>query len=155
MSTKKLTPRQVRWAEFLSEFNFVISYQSGKKNNKADVLIRKPNKWPTNNKDKRHKHNIRVLLLPNWIDHEAELQVIEENHTDWTNSDTNSNTSDKTSPLPKWVIESNQNNKLCSKIRLYLANPKRLKKLKVYLKSLRVENELLIKGNWLWVVNKD
>ena len=26
MSTKKLTPRQVRWAEFLSEFNFMISY---------------------------------------------------------------------------------------------------------------------------------
>ena len=26
MSTKKLTPRQVRWAEFLLEFNFVISY---------------------------------------------------------------------------------------------------------------------------------
>ena len=44
MTTKKLTLRQVRWAEFLSEFNFVISYQSGKKNNKANTLIKKPNK---------------------------------------------------------------------------------------------------------------
>ena len=44
MTTKKLTPRQVRWAEFLLEFNFVISYQSGKKNNKANTLTRKPNK---------------------------------------------------------------------------------------------------------------
>ena len=26
ISIKKLTPRQVRWAEFLLEFNFVISY---------------------------------------------------------------------------------------------------------------------------------
>ena len=26
MTTKKLTPRQVKWTEFLSEFNFVISY---------------------------------------------------------------------------------------------------------------------------------
>ena len=49
MSTKKLTLRQVRWAEFLSEFNFVISYQNGKKNDKADALTRKPNKRPTNN----------------------------------------------------------------------------------------------------------
>ena len=38
MTTKKLTPRQARWMEFLSEFNFVISYQSGKKNNKANAL---------------------------------------------------------------------------------------------------------------------
>ena len=73
MSIKKLTPRQVRWAKFLSEFNFVISYQSGKKNNKANSLTRKPNKQPINNKDKRCKHSVRVLLPPNRINHEAEL----------------------------------------------------------------------------------
>ena len=44
MTTKKLIPRQARWAEFLSEFNFVVTYQSGKKNNKADALIKRPNK---------------------------------------------------------------------------------------------------------------
>ena len=44
MTTKKLTPRQARWAKFLSEFNFVVTYQSGKKNNKADALTKKPNK---------------------------------------------------------------------------------------------------------------
>ena len=43
MNIKKLTPRQVRWAEFLSEFNFVISYQSGKKNDKTDTFTKKPN----------------------------------------------------------------------------------------------------------------
>ena len=32
MSTKKLTLRQARWAEFFSEYNFVIKFQSGKKN---------------------------------------------------------------------------------------------------------------------------
>lgn len=26
ITTKKLTPRQLRWAELLSEFNFIISY---------------------------------------------------------------------------------------------------------------------------------
>ena len=52
-------------------------------------------------------------------------------------------------------MESNWNNKLCSKIRLYLANPKGLEKPEVYLKGLRVKNRLLMKGNRLWVANKD
>ena len=73
MSMEKLTPRQARWAEFLSEFNFVISYQSGKKNNKANAFMRKPNKQLINNEDERHKHIVCVLLPPNRIDHEAEL----------------------------------------------------------------------------------
>ena len=65
MSTKKLTSRQVRLAEFLLEFNFVISYQNSKKNNKADALTRKSNKQPTDNENKRHKHSVRMLLSPN------------------------------------------------------------------------------------------
>ena len=73
MSMKKLTPRQIRWAEFLSEFNFVINYQSGKKNDKADALTRKSNKQLINNKNEQRKHSIRMLLLPNWINYEAEL----------------------------------------------------------------------------------
>ena len=81
MSTKKLISRQVRWAEFLSEFNFVISYQSGKKNNKADALMRKPNKQPTDNEDEQHKHSVCVLLSPNQIGHKAELQPINKDHS--------------------------------------------------------------------------
>lgn len=38
MTTKKLTRRQACWAEFLSGFNFVISYTPGKENQKADSL---------------------------------------------------------------------------------------------------------------------
>ena len=77
MSTKKLTLRQVKWAKFLSVINFVINYQSGKKKDKADALMKKPNKQSTNNKDKQCKHSIHVLLPPNQIDHEAELQPID------------------------------------------------------------------------------
>ena len=155
MSTKKLTPRQVKWAKFLSEFNFVISYQSGKKNDKANTLMRKPNKQPINDENKQCKHSVRVLLSPNQIDHEAELQLIEENHANQTNSDTDSNASDETSPLPEQVMESNWNNELCSEIYLCLTNPEGLEKPEVYLKNLRVENRLLIKENWLWVADKD
>ena len=123
-----------------------------------DTLTRKPNKRPTEDKDKQRQYCMHVLLLPNWINYEAELQPIEENDEDYanqTNSDTDSNASDnKTSLLSEWVIESNQNNELCNKICLYLTNSKGLDKPDAYLKSLRVENKLLMKGSQLWVADE-
>ncbi len=44
MTTKKLSRRQTRWAEFLSGFNFVISYTLGRENGKADSLTCQLNK---------------------------------------------------------------------------------------------------------------
>ena len=73
MTTKKLTPRQVRWAKFLSEFNFKVTYQSGKKNDKADALTRKPNERPISDEDDRQEHRMQVLLPPARI----EMQLIE------------------------------------------------------------------------------
>ena len=136
----------------------MISYQSSKKNNKADAVTRKPNKRPTNNEDKQHKHSVRVLLPPNQIDHEAELQPIDEDFSKvsdkvpgevWANSEAISDASEEMSTLLKQVMESNQNNKFCNKICAYFANSKGLEKLEAYLKDLRVENGLLMKGNWL------
>ena len=40
-TTKILNRRQARWAEILSEFNFVITYRPGEKNGKADALSRR------------------------------------------------------------------------------------------------------------------
>ena len=48
MTIKKLTRHQAHWVEFLSGFNFVISYTSGKKNQKADPLTDYPNDLPIN-----------------------------------------------------------------------------------------------------------
>ena len=67
--------------------------------------MKKPNKRSTNNKDKWRKHSVCILLPPNWINHKAELQSIEEDYANQTNSDTNSNASDKTSLLPEQVME--------------------------------------------------
>ena len=47
MTTKKLSRRQARWAEFLSGFNFVISYTPSRENGKADSLTCRPNDCPT------------------------------------------------------------------------------------------------------------
>jgi hypothetical protein len=38
MTTKKLSRRQTRWAEFLSRFNFQVTYRPRKQNGKADAL---------------------------------------------------------------------------------------------------------------------
>ena len=40
MSTKKLSRRQARWAEILSQYDFVISYRPGAANGKADAISR-------------------------------------------------------------------------------------------------------------------
>ena len=77
MTTKKLTPRQARWAEFLSEYNFIISYQSGKKNEKADALTRKPNEQPINKNDERLEHRMQTLLPPERFEHVVNLEPIE------------------------------------------------------------------------------
>lgn len=73
MTTKKLMLRQMRWAEFQSEFNFVISYQSGKKNDKADALMQKPKDCPTDKEDKRLEHHMRMLLSPKYFEQSVEL----------------------------------------------------------------------------------
>ena len=41
MSTKQLNRRQVRWAKFLSKFNFKIIYRSEKQDIKLDNLTRR------------------------------------------------------------------------------------------------------------------
>ena len=46
MTTKVLTRRQARWAEFLSEFDFTITYSPGPLNTLPDVLSRRDNVYP-------------------------------------------------------------------------------------------------------------
>ena len=62
ITTKKLTPRQAKWAEFLFKFNFIVSYQTGKKNNKADALTRKLKRRLINNKNEWQEHRMQTLL---------------------------------------------------------------------------------------------
>ena len=62
MTTKKLTRRQARWAEFLSGFNFVISYTPGKENQKADSLTRCPNNLLSSENNDCQQHQLQTLL---------------------------------------------------------------------------------------------
>jgi hypothetical protein len=44
--TKELNKRQIRWYEFLSEFDFEIIYRKGSENGRADVLSRREDLKP-------------------------------------------------------------------------------------------------------------
>ena len=68
MSTKQLNQRQVRWAEFLSQFNFVIMYRPGSKATLPDALSRLPGTKPKDGDDERLRHRAQVILSPERID---------------------------------------------------------------------------------------
>lgn len=64
MTTKQLNRRQARWAEFLSEFHFIIKYRPGKQGTKPDSLTRRPGDIPKGVMDERIQRNSQVLLPP-------------------------------------------------------------------------------------------
>jgi hypothetical protein len=79
LATKTLTRRQARWSLFLSEFNFVIMYQKGIKNNKADALSRRHDHEIT---EEERKLQVKALLKPENFEqlHVATLR----NQPEWT-----------------------------------------------------------------------
>ena len=64
MSNQKLNHRQVRWALYLSRFNFVLKYISGSKMGKVDGLSRRPD-WEVGiEKDNEEQ----VLVKKEWLE---------------------------------------------------------------------------------------
>ena len=61
-STKKLSRRQTKWAQILSWYNFIIMYQTGKQNAKADALTRRPQDLPNSEDNERQKHQLQTVL---------------------------------------------------------------------------------------------
>ena len=65
MTTKKLIRRQIRWFEFLSQYNFVIMYQSDAQNVKTNALIKRFNDQSFEKIKDRLEHQIKTLLFTN------------------------------------------------------------------------------------------
>jgi len=61
MTTKKLSVRQARWMQELSQYNFKIEYRPGKEGGKPDALTRRARDLPTAG-DKRLTRNVGILL---------------------------------------------------------------------------------------------
>ena len=98
MTTKKLSRRQACWAEFLSGFNFVISYIPGRENGKADSLTRRPNDCPADDHDDRQQHLLQTILPPERL----EISSIDP---------------DKSKTTPERVIQANLVDFYCTKLR--------------------------------------
>ena len=150
MTTKKLTPRQARWAEFLSKYNFVISYQSGKKNKKADALTCKPNERPVDRNDERLEHRMQMLLPPERFEHVVNLQPIEVENENSPNEDITSavdpaEPNENHSTLPEEVKSANRVDDLCTEICAYLEAPSNREKPTTHLNSCRISSGLLMK----------
>ena len=64
MTKKRLTERQVRWAEFLSQFDFKLDYRPGAHAVIPDVLSRREQDLPEDANDSRVAEREKVLLPP-------------------------------------------------------------------------------------------
>ena len=62
LTAKQLNQRQVRWSEFLSQFNFVISYRPGSKALIPDTLSRLPGLKPKDASDERLQQRFRAMI---------------------------------------------------------------------------------------------
>ncbi len=63
MTTKNLSKRQICWAEFLSGFNFIISYIPGRENRKADSLTCWLNNCPADDHNDWQQYLLQTICL--------------------------------------------------------------------------------------------
>ena len=70
MSTKQLSRRQARWSEFLSRFNYHITYRPGKAGGKPDALTRRSGDLPKegDTQDPRHLYQHQTVLKSHVLD---------------------------------------------------------------------------------------
>ena len=62
ITSKNFNKKQTRWAEFLFEFNFLITFRANKKNTKTNNFTRKIENLFANEENERKKHNHKKLL---------------------------------------------------------------------------------------------
>lgn len=70
-TTKQLSRRQARWSEFLSRFQFQISYRPGKQGGKPDALTRRSGDLPQGGDDERIQYQNQTLLKPHYLSPEV------------------------------------------------------------------------------------
>ncbi len=70
-----MNKRQTKWVEFLAEFDFKITYQSEKKNDKADSLIRRSEDRSIDESDDRNRHMHQTVLSAEKVDSRITQEV--------------------------------------------------------------------------------
>ena len=75
MTKRNLNERQLRWKQFLSQFDFKIEYRPGKEGGKPDALTRGPGYLPAQD-DARNKQ-MEQILLPQHYFEDTKIESIE------------------------------------------------------------------------------
>ena len=75
MTKKRLNERQVRWKQFLSQFDFKIECRPGKEGGKPDALTRGPGYLPTQD-DERNTQTEQILLPQHYFE-DTKIESIE------------------------------------------------------------------------------
>ncbi|KAI1006414.1 hypothetical protein K3495_g1804 [Podosphaera aphanis] len=75
MSSKRLSERQVRWAQLLSQFNFRLKFRAGKLSGRPDALSRRGQDVPKSEDDPRLKEREFALIKRDWIEEGKDLRV--------------------------------------------------------------------------------
>ncbi len=148
MITKKLNRRQARWTEFLAEFDFKIAYQSKKKNDKANSLIRRLEDRSINESDDRNKHMHQTVLSVEKVDSHI-LQKLNDTKKNSTKEIPNSKLS-----LFDRIKTANQENRRCTEIRKALQENKKSYDEMLLKKFKSIENILLFKEKF-WILDFD
>ena len=105
MTTKKLIRRQIKWFEFLSQYNFVIMYQFDVQNVKTNALTRRFNDQLFEKIADRLEHQIKTLLFTDRL----EILSIDFESDEEKNS--------KKLIFVEKVSRANRNDEICFKIR--------------------------------------
>ncbi len=138
-----MNKRQVKWIEFLAEFDFKIAYQSEKKNDKANSLTRRSENRSDENDDSndRNKHMHQTVLSVEKVDSRIvqELNDTEE-HSELFLFDR--------------VKTINQKNSKCTEIRAAIQNKKKFFDEMLLKKFEIIENTLFFKKK-LWISKFD
>ena len=74
MSSKKLSQRQARWAEYLSRFDFLLKYRPGSKGEKPDALTRRSGDLPKEGDEILEIQN-QTLLKPENLDNKVKQEI--------------------------------------------------------------------------------
>ena len=75
MSSKKLSQRQARWAEYLSRFNFLLRYRPGTKGEKPDALTRRSGDLPKEGDEILEMQNQTLLKSEN-LDERVKSEIM-------------------------------------------------------------------------------
>lgn len=122
-TTKQLTPRHMRWSEFLSRFNFRIRYRPGTLNTMPDALSRKPEDVPRDETDDRLRARNRALIDPGKFDHESFHEA--ETIPDMADFSIDLFALDTSKHIDDLITESYEKSPLLNEITSALENPKR------------------------------